>query len=210
MDRKALRRERDLRRRRDEILAAAGALFAEQGYETTTVQMIAERAGFSVGYLYKHFPGKRELLDALAAGFLDAYEQIVTQVEEEPGVGPLEQIRLELELLCAHLEEHRELTAVLAQQEPVVQSLISERLRRYRMRDERRLRLAHDRGEIPELDYGLLAALIDGVVVKLLVTLAGRDQRPAFAPVPDLVDEFILNPLQRRREAEPGKEESRT
>ena len=45
----ATRRERELARHRQEILDAAVHLFAENGFHPTTMQMIAERAEFSVG-----------------------------------------------------------------------------------------------------------------------------------------------------------------
>jgi AcrR family transcriptional regulator len=55
--------------RREEILAAALACFAEGGYYETTVDDIAARAGLSKGAVYWHFDGKREIF--LAA--LDLY-----------------------------------------------------------------------------------------------------------------------------------------
>jgi AcrR family transcriptional regulator len=49
---------------RDRFVAAAAASFAEAGYEATTMAGVAERAGSSVGNLYKYFSSKQELLDA--------------------------------------------------------------------------------------------------------------------------------------------------
>jgi len=50
---------------RSGIVAAAASLFAEVGYESTTVAAVAERAGSSVGNVYKYFAGKDELLRAV-------------------------------------------------------------------------------------------------------------------------------------------------
>ncbi len=47
------------------ILNAAAALFAERGFEATTVRAIAFRAGVTDGALYYHFESKREILNAL-------------------------------------------------------------------------------------------------------------------------------------------------
>ncbi len=54
----------DARRNRETILRAAGELFAGHG---TGVQMdeIAERTGLGMGTLYRHFPTKQALLDAI-------------------------------------------------------------------------------------------------------------------------------------------------
>jgi AcrR family transcriptional regulator len=58
-------RKGDLRNRkptRDRILDAAEELFALHGFETTSVDAIAHRAGLTVGALYRHFSAKGELL----------------------------------------------------------------------------------------------------------------------------------------------------
>ncbi len=49
----------------ERILTAAGELFADRGYPDTTTNLIAERAGVSVGSLYQFFAGKEEILAAL-------------------------------------------------------------------------------------------------------------------------------------------------
>jgi AcrR family transcriptional regulator len=43
---------------------AAVDLFAEQGYDATTVTQIAERAGVTKSTFFRYFPDKRELLSA--------------------------------------------------------------------------------------------------------------------------------------------------
>lgn len=45
-------------------MLAAVDLFAEQGYDATTVVQIAERAGVTRSTFFRHFPDKRELLVA--------------------------------------------------------------------------------------------------------------------------------------------------
>ena len=64
--RRARRQPRGLLRT-DEILHAAGALFAESGYDKTTTNMIAMRAGVSPGSLYQFFPNKEAIAQAYAA-----------------------------------------------------------------------------------------------------------------------------------------------
>jgi AcrR family transcriptional regulator len=56
----------DARRNRDAIVAAAYGLFAEKGTEAQ-MDEIARRAGVGVGTLYRHFPAKEDLLDAVIA-----------------------------------------------------------------------------------------------------------------------------------------------
>jgi AcrR family transcriptional regulator len=54
------------RRRVDLILDTAADLFAEIGYESATTNSIAERAGISIGSLYRYFSDKDASLRALA------------------------------------------------------------------------------------------------------------------------------------------------
>ncbi len=44
------------------ILAAAGTLFRDRGYEETSIQQIAEQADTGVGTLYGYFASKEEML----------------------------------------------------------------------------------------------------------------------------------------------------
>ena len=49
---------------RERLVLAALDLFAEQGYDNTTVTQIAERAGLTKTTFFRHFPDKREVLFA--------------------------------------------------------------------------------------------------------------------------------------------------
>jgi len=48
------------------LLDAAAGLIDEQGYERLTTAMVAERAGASIGTVYRYFPDRIAVLDALA------------------------------------------------------------------------------------------------------------------------------------------------
>jgi AcrR family transcriptional regulator len=54
----------DARRNRDRILKAARAVFADQGLHSQ-IDDVAKRAKVGVGTVYRHFPTKEALLDAL-------------------------------------------------------------------------------------------------------------------------------------------------
>ena len=58
------------RRARSALLGAALALFAENGYEATTVEEVARRAGVAVGGFYLHFRSKRQVLQVLMDSLL--------------------------------------------------------------------------------------------------------------------------------------------
>ena len=75
---------------RERLVIAAVDLFAEQGYDATTVTQIAERAGVTKSTFFRHFPDKRELL---VAG-QEALSRLLTEgIAEAPDdASPLEAV----------------------------------------------------------------------------------------------------------------------
>ena len=74
----------DARRNREKVVAAAAAAFAESGLEAQ-MEDIARRAGVGVGTLYRHFPTKETLVDALAAAHFERLAAIAEAALEDPG-----------------------------------------------------------------------------------------------------------------------------
>jgi len=68
---------------RERILEAALRLFAEHGYERTSVKMIAAAAGISQGLLYNYFAGKDALLAAIFEASMDDVRASFAAAEEE-------------------------------------------------------------------------------------------------------------------------------
>ncbi|CAM5504407.1 hypothetical protein SHIRM173S_11601 [Streptomyces hirsutus] len=73
------------------LLAAATRLFAEQGYDRTSVQEIVEAAGVTKGALYHYFGSKDDLLHEVYARVLrvqqerlDAYANADEAIPERP------------------------------------------------------------------------------------------------------------------------------
>ncbi|MEV8630035.1 TetR/AcrR family transcriptional regulator [Streptosporangium sp. NPDC051023] len=62
-----LSREHSRRQTRERLLAAASELFTEHGVNGTSVERIAERAGYSRGAFYGNFDDKHELIVELLA-----------------------------------------------------------------------------------------------------------------------------------------------
>lgn len=77
----------DARRNRAKLLAAASEAFAATGLDTQ-VEDIARRAGVGVGTLYRHFPTKEALVDALARAHFERLADIVE--EADPDADPWE------------------------------------------------------------------------------------------------------------------------
>jgi AcrR family transcriptional regulator len=67
------------------VLEAATRLFAERGYESTSVNEVAAEAGVSIGALYKYFPDKPALLEAVLGSFETEFAGAMAQVHQVPG-----------------------------------------------------------------------------------------------------------------------------
>src|SRR2546430_12538856 len=75
-ERRRARRQKRGVLRVEEILQAAGALFAERGYDKVTTNMIAARAGISPGSLYQFFPNKEAITQAFAANAIEQLHRV--------------------------------------------------------------------------------------------------------------------------------------
>ncbi len=102
---------RDARENRNRILAAARAAFAAEGVDVP-VEAIAERAGVGMGTLYRRFPTKHDLVQAVIEESLDAFVVAAEEglAEDDPWTGFTGFVERVLEL---HVE-NRALREVLA------------------------------------------------------------------------------------------------
>jgi AcrR family transcriptional regulator len=78
---RALRR--DAERNRQRILEAAAEVFTERGLEAT-LDDVARHAGVGVGTVYRRFPDKASLADALFDARIDALVEMAEQAKEQP------------------------------------------------------------------------------------------------------------------------------
>ena len=64
------RGDRRSEQKRREILSAARALFASEGYADTGMEVVARQASVSTATLYAHFPSKTDLFRAVVLGMV--------------------------------------------------------------------------------------------------------------------------------------------
>ena len=78
-----LKKMENLTEKQKKVLQASLELFASQGFEATTSQQIAKRAGVSVGSVYHTFPTKQAILVAvLAPIFEGAMDTVANQFSD--------------------------------------------------------------------------------------------------------------------------------
>ncbi|MFJ4470484.1 TetR/AcrR family transcriptional regulator [Streptomyces sp. NPDC089424] len=97
--------------RRHELLRTAAEVFAEQGYNATTVRTIADHAGMLAGSLYYHFDSKESMLEEILRTFLDelwdGYDTVL-----DAGLGPRETLRALVTESFREIDRHRAAVAI--------------------------------------------------------------------------------------------------
>jgi AcrR family transcriptional regulator len=99
----------DARRNYEKVLAAAREAFAEGG-ESTALEEIARRAGVGIGTLYRHFPNRQALLEAL---YVDEVEEVCRSAAQREGDDPWEALNGWLEGFIGYLATKQALAAEL-------------------------------------------------------------------------------------------------
>ncbi|MFF7975441.1 TetR family transcriptional regulator [Streptomyces sp. NPDC007905] len=97
--------------RRRELLGTAAEVFAEQGYNATTVRTIADHAGMLAGSLYYHFDSKESMLEEILRTFLDelwdGYDTVLAS-----GLGPRETLEALVTESFREIDRHRAAVAI--------------------------------------------------------------------------------------------------
>lgn len=150
---------------RTRIMHAALTLFARQGFERTTVRMIAEEAGISQGLMYNYFSSKHDLLRAIFEQSMRDVTESFAIAEAEPD--PQQRIQRLVTAAFVIVRRHREfwqlsygvrmqpeVLAGLGDALPAWTSSITHTLEGY----------FQDAGAAhPRIEAAILFALIDGV-----------------------------------------------
>jgi AcrR family transcriptional regulator len=99
----------DARRNYEKVLDAARQAFAEGG-ESTALEEIARRAGVGIGTLYRHFPNRQALLEAV---YVEEVEEMCRSAAELDGSDPWEALNVWFERFIAYIGTKRALAAEL-------------------------------------------------------------------------------------------------
>jgi AcrR family transcriptional regulator len=153
----------DARRSYERLLAAAAEVFAEQG-TSAALDDIAKRAGVGNATLYRHFPERRDLVQALLAG---RYDELRTAAEgglDAPD--PLAALAGWLRSFIAHLTAYRGLAASVLDATRDPETELSASCRGMRDAAAKLLSRAQDTAAIrPDLTITELLCVTNGIAV---------------------------------------------
>jgi AcrR family transcriptional regulator len=116
--RPALRARYDARRR--EVVATAAKLFAERGYDGTSMSELTEATGLAAGGLYHYIEGKDDLLIAICDELLEPLLERAREIVAEDAA-PVEQLRGLVRAWVAHVVEHRHHMLVFTQERQAIE-----------------------------------------------------------------------------------------
>lgn len=116
--RPALRARYEARRR--EVIDTAAELFAERGYDGTSMSELTAATGLAAGGLYHYIEGKDDLLIAICDELL---EPILARAREIAAAGapPVEQLRELVTAWVAHVVAHRHHMLVFTQERQAIE-----------------------------------------------------------------------------------------
>lgn len=178
---------------REQLIEVATRLFAERGYEDTSIEAVLSAAGVSRGALYHHFAGK----DALFEAVVESVEaRVNTQMAAAVGSvqDPIGIIRAGA-LAWIDLAGDPVIQRIMLTDAPAVLGW-----ERWRTMDEGRtygqaralLQAVSDAGQLPAHLVGGFAHIILGAIDEMAVVIArAQDQEAALAEGRVAVDEMI-------------------
>jgi len=156
--------------RHDAIVAAARAIASEQGLGAVQIVPVAERAGIAAGTVYRYFPAKTDLVQALIEA-VSARELAAFRKAADAAPGPLSALAAGLVTFAARALRQRRL-AFAVSAEPVdaaVDALRVAARKALAAELEARIRAAVAGGHLPEQDAAAAAGALVGLMVEGLV-----------------------------------------
>jgi AcrR family transcriptional regulator len=102
------------------VIATAAKLFAERGYDGTSMSELTEATGLAAGGLYHYIESKDDLLIAICDELL---EPLLAQAREivAAGAPPVEQLRELVRAWVAHVVAHRDHMLVFTQERQAIE-----------------------------------------------------------------------------------------
>jgi len=165
----------DARRNYERLLAAAAAAFAEHGADDVSLEEIARRAGVGIGTLYRHFPARQVLLEAVYKDQVDGLDVLAGKLvaAESPGDALGEWMRA----FVAFGRTKRSLSSALVQTIGKNSELMSSCSKILRGRTEELLSRAQEAGEArPEVQCVDVFRLTHGLIMATEVEPSDPDQ----------------------------------
>jgi AcrR family transcriptional regulator len=108
------------KQRREQLLDVGRQLFAERGYDGTSISELTAATGLAAGGLYHYIEGKDDLLIAICEELLEPLLERAREIVAA-GAPPVEQLRELVGAWVAHVVEHRHHMLVFTQERQAIE-----------------------------------------------------------------------------------------
>lgn len=105
------REDKALKRRR--LLDSARELFSENGYSSTSIEMITEAAGVGTGTFYSYFSSKIEVFRVLYGEGIETLHEMIREAVSWPGMSASARLSALASAYHRFFKEHRDLFDIL-------------------------------------------------------------------------------------------------
>jgi AcrR family transcriptional regulator len=178
----------DAQRNRDRIVEAARAVFRQKGYDAP-LDEIARQAGVGPGTLYRHFPTKDALIDAVMQAWVDSVDEATEKALAHEGSARellLSWFETYVGVISAHKGGPAKLTSAIGVENSPIRTKCSVLVRA----NQRVLDLLAEQGALkPDVDGVQVARLVGGVA-----TIADQSELSAdvVRPMLEVVADGVL------------------
>jgi AcrR family transcriptional regulator len=189
--------------RRRQILLAAKAVFADQGFAGTTMADVARSAGLSYGAVYWYFASKDELFHALMELEADAlHRRILEGVRDSAQQGPEVALGRAVAATFSFFEEDRAAVKLLFRDAMAMGGRFEAHLfgiyERFIDELAQQVSAAQEHGELVAVPTRLAAFSIAALVGQLALRRLSTDDGVSAAVVADFVVRLVMDGLRPR------------
>ncbi|SOD72112.1 TetR family transcriptional regulator [Jatrophihabitans sp. GAS493] len=189
--------------RRDEVRATAARLIRIHGYDSATMDLIADEVGLNKGTLYHYYPSKSAILYELLSDQLDATMELLDRIPAD--ATPTERIRALVELQVDMVSTKADDLVVFFQELPWIRSNLEKeqveslqgRIDRFERFERQVLRAGVRSGEFREQDPTVVMYSIIGILSYVPVWYRGANRQSRKALVREIT-EFVLHGVLSR------------
>ncbi len=184
-----------------DILEVAIDIFAEKGFQQTTMQEIAETAGVGKGTIYRFYPGKDALLSSLVEFAIDEVTDAIRQALRH-AESVVEKLKTVIAVEIAYYDEHPNLAKFLIREMLGYRMKFEEHIRRIQANRmsiiQPIIREGVDSGVLNKVNPTTVAASLEGMILAAVMQWYLMDTDFPAEEIPGDLYTMLLDGLVKR------------